>query len=84
MCCLIQCTVILVKKLKEEKVNAMLKYSKNGNKNICLFLTSTVMLSSCLLNRLPLFSCTWYGAFLLHDSNSLVVSKLSGADLQYF
>lgn len=44
---------------------------------------STVMLSSCLLNRLPLFSCTWYKALFFHDSNSRVVSKLTVDLLQY-
>lgn len=42
------------------------------------------MLSTCLLNRLPLFSYTWYEALLFHDSNSRVVSKLTGAVLQCF
>ena len=42
------------------------------------------MLSSCLLSRLPLFSCTWREPLLFHDANSRVVSKLTEAVLQCF
>ena len=42
------------------------------------------MLSSCLLSRLPLFSCAWREPLLFHDANSRVVSKLTEAVLQCF